>query len=252
MIKVENKMNYVHLFEEYEHSKPVIYSALEGQYDCDLYVNDEYKPEFAILFTQFDFHFVTGNKETNSLVSDLRDIIFRKHLKLNNLKEAILVTPDDKWQGVLKEVFKGYSDIIDRRCVYKLNQDKFKVIYDNTDFNCGLNFSINHESEFNSKIPYLTSRLKDNNKTISYCSGFMLGAGHAEIDVKTDDLYRQKGYGKLASLLLIKELLDHKIEPDWCCWESKDASKKLAHSIGFEKVNELIVYIWVEEVNGKL
>lgn len=252
MIKVENKMKYAYLFEGYEHSKPVIYSSLEGQYDCTLYVNDETNPDYAILFTQFDYHFVTGNKDAETLVSDLRNIIFNKHLKANDLKEAILVSPDDDWQEVMKDVFKGYSDIIDRRYLFKLNHDKFMVIYNNTNFDCGLNISINHESEFNSRKQYLAARLKDENKTISYCAGFMVGAGHSEIDVKTDELHRQKGYGKLTALYLIKELISQNIEPDWCCWENKVASIKLAQSIGFEKVSELIVYIWVEEANGKL
>ena len=80
----------------------------------------------------------------------------------------------------------------------------------------------------------------------------MLGKGHAEIDVFVEEDYRGKGYAKRASTILIKELLDKNIEPDWCTWAYRTESQKLALSLGFELFDEVPVHIWVEAECGKL
>lgn len=251
MIKVNDKLKYAHLFNAYEHNIPVIYSALEGQYESDLYVNDEQNPEFALLFTAFDYHYVGGHKNSIGIVSSIRDLVFSKYLKEKQSKEAILVTPNASWRNIMKEVFDGYSEIVDKRYIYRLNHQKFQQVDDFVQQK-RLRLLLEQEAQMQSKSLYDVAKLEDDYKLVSYCSAFMLGGGHAEIDVKTDEAYRRKGYAKMTSIHLIKHLLNKSIEPDWTCWEHKIASQKLAESIGFEKVNEVEVYIWVEAVNGKL
>lgn len=55
MKKVENNKKYSHLFSEYTHNIPVIYSSLEGQYDGEPYVDSENNPQIAVLFTPLHF-----------------------------------------------------------------------------------------------------------------------------------------------------------------------------------------------------
>lgn len=251
MQKVMDKMKYAHLFEAYTHSRAVIYSALENQYDSCLYVDDIEKPSFAILFTAFDFHYVGGDREDSGVVEALRQVIFQAYLPQNDNKEAIVIGPDGRWDSVLQNVFSGYSDIVDSRLFFYLDHTRFNSVRESDqnvlDLESGMAIKINNEENLGSSFPYPVCRVMDGDTELSYCAGFMLGKGHAEIDVKTHEQHRRKGYAKAAAVGLIAELLSRGIEPDWCCWEQKVASRKLAESIGFEQQCEIKAYIWVEE-----
>jgi hypothetical protein len=252
MERVRNKEEYFQLFSNYTFNIPVIYSSLEGQYDGELYVDSKDNPQIAVLFTPFAFHFVTGNAETDNAVDILDEIIFKKYISQTKQKEAVVFVPDPRWDKVLDEVFGKYHGLKDRRKIFRLNKDRFEEIKAGRDGLKDIEIKVSYTQDGGAGKPYPISRIFKGEECVSFCSGFMLGKGHAEIDVATKEIHRGKGYAKEASIALINELLKNNIEPDWCTWPYRIESEKLALSLGFELAVEIPAYIWLEDKCGKI
>jgi hypothetical protein len=231
-------------FDDYHHNIPVIYSALEGQYQGVIYTDEE--EDIIVLVTQFDFIFLGGNIGNDRAEYIIHDIIFNELVKRQGRKEIILFAPSDEWFGILDQVFHRHNGVCDMRKCYRLNQDKFNAVCSEVNSN-HVKLEIDQECENGSAVEYPVSRVYLNESSISYCSAFMIARGHAEIDVATEEAYRQKGYAKIAAISLIKELIQKGYEPNWCTWPYRFESQALAQSIGFELDKEVPAYIWVEE-----
>lgn len=251
MNKVEVKDEYLSMFNGYTHNIPVIYSSMEGQYDGQLFVDSVKETQVAILFTPFAFHFVAGNPEVDNIIDMLDEIIFEQYLAETEQKEAIIFSPNEKWDRVLDEVFARHNGIKDNRMVFHLNRDQFKKMQAEQKALTGVENRLLYEQGNGARKEYPVSRIFKGAKCISFCSGFMIGKGHAEIDVNTEEAYREVGYAKAASIILINELLKNGIEPDWCTWPYRIESQKLALSLGFELKEKVPVHIWVEDECGK-
>jgi len=252
MINNKDKENILKYFEEYSHNIPVIYSHLEGQYQGELIFDNEQNPQVVILFTPFDFHYIAGNAEMDDVVNVVEKMIFKKYLSRNNKKEAIVFGPSKKWNQVLDQVFKRHQGIIDSRMIFKLNMEKYQNQLNDRQINDKLDYKLLFEKEQDSQLKYPIARVYVEDQSVSFCSGFMLGKGHAEINVETLETYRGNGYAKEAAFTLIDYLLESSIEPDWCAWPFRKASHQLAISLGYELSEEIPAYIWVEEECGKI
>lgn len=237
-----NKFNQY--FEEYNHNIPVIYSTLEGQYQGVIYCDDE--EEIVILVTKFDFIFIGGNVENKNAEDIINDIIFNELVQRQHRKEIIVFCQNEKWNSILSKVFQGHHGVCDLRKCYRLNRDKFKKIYSENMLN-NVRVVVINEQENDSAFEYPVSRVYANNVNVSFCSAFMLARGFAEIDVATEENFRQKGYAKIGAIALMKELIRQGIEPSWCTWPYRSESQALALSIGFELDMEVPAYIWVED-----
>lgn len=251
-IKEEDKQNYFYMFDEFTHNIPVIFSSLEGQYDEKLYVDDVVNTKVAILFTQFAFHFIAGDPSVQNVIEVVDNMIFKQYLCKSKEKEALLFSPSQSWNVVLDEVFERHNGIKDKRILFKLNRKKFNERYNSKRVNSDIEKSIVLEQENGSSIEYPICRISVEQNCVSYCSGFMLGNGHAEINVATIEEYRGIGYAKEAAFLLINKLLNDDIEPNWCSWSYKEGSRKLAESLGYELAQEIPAHIWVEDECGKI
>lgn len=235
------------MFSEYSHNIPAIYSILEGQYEGEVYADSKNNPQIAILFTPFAFNFVAGNAEENNAVDVIDEVLFKHYLPKTGQKEAVVFCPNRNWEKVLDIIFGKHHGIKDNRRIYRLNREKFRNVYAGRKVLVDIESKIFYEQDKGAKKQYPISRIIKGNECISFCSGFMIGKGHAEIDVSTNEFYRGKGYAKEAAITLIKELLDSGIEPDWCTWPFRTESQKLALSLGYELTDEVPAHIWVED-----
>lgn len=235
---------YTKYFEGYYDNIPVIYSTLDGQYQGVIYCDDE--EEIAVLVTKFDFIFIGGNIENKRAEDIINDIIFNELVQRQQRKEIIVFGQNEKWNSILSKVFQGHHGVSDLRKCYRLNHDKFKKIYSEIKLD-NVSVVVNNEQDNDSAIEYPVSRVYANNVNVSFCSAFMLARGFAEIDVATEENFRQKGYAKIGAIALMEELVRQGIEPSWCTWPYRLESQALALSIGFELDKEVLAYIWVEE-----
>lgn len=240
MIKVKDKRDYGYLFEPYTHNIPVIYASLNGQYDAALYIDQEKHPSVGILFTDFDFHYVVG-KMTEKNVKWLEKVVFEEYLTENDKKEGVFFTPDDVWDKALEKLF----DIRDSRCIYEKKQEKYDAFSRNYMALKDIEVVIKETKE-GAHLSYPICEIYKRGQRVSFCSGFMLGKGHAEIMVETDEAHRRKGYALEAAYHLVKYLNSKDIEPDWCTWPVKKASRALAEKLGFELKIEIPVHVWVK------
>ncbi len=252
MHKVDNKLNSRTLFNDYNHNIAVIYSSLEDQYAGELYLDSEDNPQIAILFTPFGYHFVAGNPDSKNVVENIDEIIFHQYLEKTKQKEAIVFSPNDQWDNVLDNVFLKHKGIKDGRKIFHLNRDLFEKNKLYPKLSEGIDIKLSYEQDNGAKKVYPVSRLFVEDKCVSFCSGFMIGKGYAEIDVYTEDAYRGKGFAKVVSMNLIDELLKNDLKPSWCTWPYRVESEKLALSLGFELAHTVQAHIWLEGECGKI
>ena len=248
MIKSLIPKNNSDLFNSFSHHRSVIFASLEGQYPCELYVNNLDEPNFAVLFTQFGFHFIAGDSRAVS-VQALQKIIFETYLSNASPDEMIFLCSDQQNEAFLEKVFEGYSQIRDVRYSYKFNADQFNEIDQAVSVTKNLlerlETRITMENDYNSTMSFPVCRLCINDQQVAICEGFMIGDGHVELNVNVDSSYRQKGYGKIVTSGLIRKLLELGLTPNYTCWSKNISSNRLAKSLGFEKSEEARAFIWV-------
>lgn len=241
MIEIKCSTQFSHLFDGYDYNLAVIHSSLEGQYKGKLYVDNRDEIKYGILLTQFDFHYIFGDVASCEAQEALRGLLFDDYFITEKKKEAIIHCESINQHQAMLAIMDGHSDIIDHRMIFEFNQSKFKskVVLDR-------DLYIKKVKDHNSSKAYPICILRDDDKDISWCSGFMIGKDHVEIDVWTHEAHRQLGYGKKVVSGLILYLLEKGLIPDWNCWKSKQSSILLAESLGFELKKEVPVYIWVD------
>lgn len=245
MIEVFNKKDYTYLFESYDNNIPVIYSSLNGQYNGQLYVDNIEKTNFAVLCTPFDFIYVAGDSTIPGAEDMIEKLIFEYHLPKYKQGEAVTFCPDDKWDKLLDSIYAKHPHVKDVRLVYKLNSEIFEKHFYDHKLNTNFNFELVQKQDNESSIVYPVSIATDESgKEIGFCAAFMLGDGHAEIEISTDEAFRQRGIAKELSFQLIKHLLSQDITPDWCCWPFRSGSQILAESLGFALYKTIPAHIW--------
>lgn len=248
MKKVKNNyILYKELFSQYEHSIPIIFSALEGQYPCNLYVDDLDYPKYGLLFTQFDYHFLGLNHFEEVDSEDIKKTIIT-YIHITNSKECIMFAPSVEAEKIIKPIFDLFHGVIDVRVSFALNQTQFLNLKEKLDLK---NLSMSLHKDEGSSIYYPQAEMKIDNEVVCYAKAFMLGHSHAEIDVHTEEQYRKKGYALTCSFALIEDLLRQQIIPNWSAWKHNKPSHQLAERLGFEFSTEINAYVWVDEF-GKI
>lgn len=228
-------------FNEYTHSIPIIYSSLENQYQSKMIKVDE---ETIMLFTQFDFHFISGQ-----VLQDPKKVIecIQSYVRRNNKSEFILFTPNNRWQPLMKQVFNEMNGFLDKRSIYCIDIARFNKIYKQHTFKYDI--EVVYEKENASRIEYPVAIIKDNQKICSYTKGFMIGKNHMELDVYTDEDWRRKGLAFETSLCLIDYAIKEGYTPNWTCWSKKHSSRMLAEKLGFQHKEDIDAYIWLKDIN---
>ena len=240
----KNLERFDSFFRGYQHNVPVIYSTITGQYDGTVYFYEE--EGIAILVTAFDFIFVAGNSSHPKAEELVHDLIFNHLVKKEQRKEIIMFGPDERWNMILERVFQLHHGVKDDRKCYQLNRDKFKKVVNEFEGKLS-NIMLEQEHENNSKFDYPVANYYVEHEKASFCAAFMMTDQHAEIDVGTQETYRNHGYAKKAALVLIQHLIERGIEPNWCTWPYRKESQNLALSIGFELETDVPAHIWVED-----
>ena len=229
------KMNFNKCLNEYNHSRPIIFSHLERQYHKEFFYDE--LEQFGIMFTSFNLHFIFGK------------IPSKKELIVNTIKRYIqdkdifiMYAPNEEWYPLLDEVFSELNGKVKRRNAYALNIEKFHEYDPRNNF---VKLELLKENNSLREYPQANTYIKD--KLISYCRGFMTGENRVELDVWTCEEYRQQGFAFDGCLVLIEDLLKHNLEPVWTCWDYKESNTNLAEKLGFELVQSYNAYIWKKE-----
>jgi hypothetical protein len=225
-------------FSQYLHSIPIVFSHLEGQYSYDTIEGDDY----TVLLTPLGFHYVAGTVPTEP---DAFLKLIKDYLRTHEIEEFVLFGPNEDWNAFLQTIFQQLRGIVDQRFAYRLNVERFRDRYDNHTFKHQVKLDVMVDEE--STKPYLQVNIRKDDKIVSFCRAFLLGKGHAELDVFTEEAYRGQQMAYETSLYLIQALLERNIVPDWTCWRMKESSQHLADKLGYEKANTIPAYVWVSD-----
>lgn len=238
-----NHKQYQPLFQNYEHSIPIIYSSIEGQYSCYLYVDHLDNPTYGLLFTQFDFNYLGYINAFNIDQNEVKQTI-KNHIKAFDVKECIMFAPTQEGELILESIFKSFNGVVDERFTFKLDIDEFKKISKCVNVD---NAVLEYCKDYGARIEYPKCEIYLDEKLVSYAKAFMIGQSSAEIDVFTDESHRRKGYAQICSIRLIQELLKNGIKPNWNAWWHKESSHLLAGKLGFKFERKINAYVWVDE-----
>ena len=81
----------------------------------------------------------------------------------------------------------------------------------------------------------------------SYCFTALVGAGWADPQLRTGELFRRKGYATQVTAAYIVACLAASLEPTWHTWPGNTISERLAAHMGFRVIGEFTVYMLERE-----
>jgi len=84
----------------------------------------------------------------------------------------------------------------------------------------------------------------DGETPVSECFTVFVGAGVAEIEIRTEEVYRRRGCATHTAAALIAACLERGLRPNWECWWENEPSTGLAQKLGFEMLEDHPVYLW--------
>ena len=238
LVKEKDIKHFAHCFQAYTHSIPAIYSFFEGQFDGHLFVNDILKPEYGILFSFSDYHYVFGNIEDKHIIKDFEKCIV-KYIKKHQKQEMILLYHSSKINPSMHQLIKRFNGVLDERCTFEFDPTIYRQCVVEPS-----NVMMKREQGYTSKKTYMTAVIQQEKETISYCKAFMSGRKQVELAVWTNAVYRNQGYAKQCTIRIIEDCLRHGLTPCWTAWIAKKASHQLARSVGFHLKAIIPAYVW--------
>ncbi len=233
------KEQIIDSFSEYKHSIPVIFSHLEGQYHYEMHESDQ---GYQILFTNLDYHYVAGDipKDRTEFVDAIKEYINRYQKK-----EFVLFAPNRDWEHFMTEIWDDHNGVIDERYSYVLDLQYFNNQSKNYKPQYAANIKMVQDASSTKQYP--VAAIVHNDAVISYARGFCIGKKFIEIDVFTDEKYRQKHFAFDTTFQLIRKIIQLGFQPVWTTWKSKTASQKLAEKLCFKPSQKFKAFVWVED-----
>ena len=80
----------------------------------------------------------------------------------------------------------------------------------------------------------------------SFCYACFVGNGEAEINIRTQEQFRGRGFASLVASAMIEHSLSTGLTPSWECWWDNESSDALARKLGFVPRCDFPVYAWEE------
>ncbi|MEF3353907.1 GNAT family N-acetyltransferase [Paenibacillus sp. GYB006] len=242
-------------------------SVIHGNYPGRIFVDNEQKPNVAIVWAIGRWMYLEGylvsNKNKLDMSSFLQNIVVPDCRENNTNWFEIYTSDDDPWDHLFLEETKFLKGIKHFESVYTLNLNEFnKVKKSITSIEDGIEINIkdfNILPESFRHSPYISDELKTkkslgvelkkDNQVITICksNGFILGNEYF-IDVDTFvKEERGKGRATIAAIKLIDFLLKSDMYPLWETTHENIPSHKLALKLGFEAVEHYPVYAFIIE-----
>ena len=237
-----------YFFETYSHNQAVIFSIFENQYEGYIYLDNPNEPNWAILQTPFLQHFIAG-KPKNGCEKILEEILFSIILNEQDEKEIVLLTDDIEWNSILQEIYVKRHGVSDFRKIYAFSLENYKSINrPSTPNDIEIVIDKSKPLPFSLKDTWSAKIILDK-KVISHCNALMVGKKMVEIDIGTEENYRERGYATISALALIDRLLEVDLTPTWSTWPFRLESQHIAEKLGFIKQPDAIAWIWMEAGN---
>lgn len=244
----------VSLIKNIEHNRALLYSVVESKNNGRVFVDDDINPKSAYIDGEFGFSFLVGNEHNDKFNNDITNFIFDDILVNTENKELVLFPCSKEWKTKLDKLLLNKEVKTIHRKIFKFNKSKYELFREKE--RClpegfhlkAINrklvnqFRINEEIlESSSRFGFVVVNEKDN---ISECSAIAVGGGEAEIDIMTNEKYRNKGFATIVAIAFIDYCLENNLIPNWSCWPFRKESIALAKKLGFEEQEDMPVIYW--------
>ncbi len=249
------------LTAEVEHNRALVFSVIENKHPGMIFVDKTESPNFALVVTRVNFMFVLGSVVFEEDKRLLVRTLFQKVLPRMQGKELIIFAYSEPTRKSLEEIFQEKGGIQIHRKQFKLvlkpevleNYNKwiedipqgYKL--EKMDNDLASNAEIEREiADFSqSSFGYCIRKEKE---IISFCYSIFTGGGEAEIDIKTNEKYRGRGFAKIVAAAFILKCLEKELVPNWATWPYREGSIVLAKKLGFEEGEDIPAFFWAEEM----
>lgn len=225
---------------------PLISAVIEKRQRGQVFVDENAKS--ALVLNNFGFMYLIG-AEVNP---EFDDALVELFTGANRIKPSYLLwySPPESWQQRLGAAGARRRE----RIRYQFDGELSEPItcpggFEMRRLDAELipktkKFGIEIDSRFWSSAQDVTENglgfciIKDDD-VVSICYAAAISDGLAEIDVATDEAFRQQGLAVLVSRQFIRECLTRGITPTWDCFAYNTGSRRLAERLGF---SELVHY----------
>ncbi|ERJ11693.1 GNAT family N-acetyltransferase [Haloplasma contractile] len=239
------------LLKEVTHSKAIVYATLEHNHDGGIYVDRKVDPRVAFIITKVNYFYILGNADY--LPVDFYHFVLNHIQSKSSENEMIVFTYSQHNKVTLDRLFEEKNVITIERVLFRLNNTKFKSVNSIT---IPEGYEIySHKDHLNTGDCITEPMNKEQfgfslyrgKKRISTCYAIFEGGLHVEIDIRTEEPYRNKGFGKMIATLFIEECFKYGLTPDFACWPYNKASINMAKSLGFEEITPCIAHYYSGE-----
>ena len=224
------------------HNKAIIHAIIEGNLDGQIFADDPQNP--AAAYISWEFSFLLGKERDISFSESLCDMIFSHIIANSKEPELILFMDKDSWPHLVT-LLEERGCITIKRKMFSFRPGKF------AEFKIGMpvlpnDFSVSAKDIRPNGFEYSVT---DGTRTISTCKSVAVGAGETEIDIFTDENYRNRGFAAKAAAAFIDHCIKNGITPVWSCWPEKINSISLAKKLGFDEAEDVPVVFWAQDMN---
>lgn len=242
------------LFEGIELWPSLPHSVIEQNQIGRIFVDDATAPRAAVICHSTGYSYVGGENETFS--DELERELFDK---VNN-DVLHLCGTTGYWQERLRTFMRDSSEPY-QMLSYRFDENSYNKLSTPTklppdcrmerideslahlidqDLESGILWYFDSVEHFCEKG--LGYGLFEGDHLASFCFTGVVGAGWADPQLKTGELFRRKGYATQVTAAYIAGCLDAGLEPTWHTWPGNTVSERLATHMGFRSIGEFTVY----------
>jgi len=237
--------------------------VIEGNNPGWVFVNSINNPQIALIWTKGNEGFyLLGNNQIINYSEELNGFIDThiksKLLSMDKTYFEISVVPPvidndlkyifknrhlESWvQSVYQYKHKNGINIINNNNLYNIKEIlQNKHIVENMDFVRSKILNYWYSIDIFIKKANGFCIFIDNKIVSMAITGWIAGNVHT-ISIETDENYRNKGYAKLCSSVLLNKYLENNYIPHWECEKENIGSAKIAEYLGFTKLFDYVLY----------
>lgn len=264
MIRLEKNefSNVTQLLNEEKVHCTFAYAVVEGKQLGKIYVDKNIEPKSCLIVCKSGKYLVAGDTNNTSFNKFLSDYLYNSD---NHNRYFDLYSSSQDWIREIDEILLDNAAKLNRQLFYwdSLNSSNISEI--NTMLPKGFEikridgelfekYSQEMDNSYYDLWESANNFIKNgfgfcilnNNEFVSVCNTYYISEGFAEIDIVTNNKFRNQGFALITCSEFIKHCLKNNIKPVWDCDNGNEASKNLATKLGFRSVEIYKMHWWHE------
>jgi len=233
----------------------------EGLNPGRVFVDRRENPQLALLWSPVGYYFLAGDPARAGDLAEISRVltdIFIPASQAGGETGFILIPSHPGWKEHLPALLPGREIIEIYRRPFQFNQDQFAAQenwreripsgFHLQQVDATLAERIGVQASWASVDDFLANglgfALLNGDEIARTCHSVFASRERFEIDVHTEEKYRQHGFAILVASAFIEACLARGLQPNWECFWENDASTMLAGKLGFSAEPDYPVWFW--------